>query len=606
MPLAQATIKRLRRKAGDVSATAIAAAAPDCLLPEPEWITRAADESGYAWARIAWRRAAAIEGAWFDAAKADAVVAMWARIFCLTTKRFAGKPFRLSFWQEVIVRLLVGWKRPIDVIDEDTGLPSMLYVRLFQELRLWIPRKNGKSEFLAALALLFWAIEGEVRGQGYAFAHDEAQAREVFDKMGDMVGYMPAIAQDIRVLSKTLWIQKLKSAFRLLPGKAKGRHGKGPTVTVGDEMHEWKSRELAETLRQGEGTSLQPIRLYASTAGLRSQLVGKEMWDESLAILDGRVDDQACLVVIFAAEEDADWRDEKVWAAVNPSLGLSPTLQFLRSEFAKAQTPSGEAAFRRYHLNQWVEDLTRWLPLKKWDACVKDSNKKNPAWKRWLQTDELAGRECTLAFDSTWSFDFAAMVLRFAPKEAGEHPKFLHKFWLPSETIEQRVRAEQVAFDRWRDAGAIEEVPGGVFSVDWAVKAAKEFCQRFDVQHIGWDAWSAKEFYTRLVAEGVAEDRFVEMRFGTRSLGEASREYERMVFAGELDHGGHPVARWMAGHCHVRFDENMNFVPAKKKSGKKNSIDGIVGGVMTQALAMSAEAVQPSVYETRGIIEIEI
>jgi phage terminase large subunit-like protein len=608
MAPATATAIAKTAKRSRVSAAALAAGTPACLHPEPEWITRAADEYGYAWARVEWRRAAAVEGAWFDAAKADAVVAMWPRTFCLTTKRFAGKPFRLAFWQELIVRLFVGWKRPIEVLDEDSGLPTTLHVRLFQELRLWIPRKNGKSEFLAALALLFWALEGEVRGQGFCFAHDEAQAREVFDKMGDMVAYTPTLAQDVRVLSKTLWIQKLKSPFRLLPGKVKGKHGRAPTVTVGDEMHEWPSRTLSDTLRQGEGTSLQPARLYASTAGLRSQLVGKELWDESLAILDGRIEDPTTLIVIFAAADESDWRDEKVWAQANPSLGLSPTLQFLRSEFAKAQTPSGEAAFRRYHLNQWVEDLTRWLPLKKWDACAPDKQ----AWKRWQETDELDGRECVLAFDSTWSFDFAAMVLRFKPIEAGEHPKFLFKFWLPSETIEQRVRAEQVPFDRWRDAGAIEEVPGGVFSGDWAVKAAREYCQRFNVSKIGWDSWGAKEFYNRLVnppagddATALPEDLFTEMRFGTRTLGEASREFERRVYAGELGHGGHPVARWMAGHCHVRFDENMNFVPAKKKSGQKNSIDGIVAGVMDEALAMVA-ADGPSVYEQRGIVEIEI
>jgi HK97 family phage portal protein len=45
----------------------------------------------------------------------------------------------------------------------------------------------------------------------------------------------------------------------------------------------------------------------------------------------------------------------------------------------------------------------------------------------------------------------------------------------------------------------------------------------------------------------VPEDLFVEMRFGTKTLGAASKEFERKVFAGELDHGGNPVARWMAG-----------------------------------------------------------
>jgi phage terminase large subunit-like protein len=359
----------------ETSAAAIAAAAGSSLWPEPEWITRAADELGYAWARLAWQRAAAVPGAWFDHAKADAIVARWPTWFKLTVGRFAGISFRLSFWQELIVRLLVGWKAPTEIIDPETLQPAVVHVRLFRELRLWVPRKNGKSEFLAALALLFWAIEGQRRGAGFCFAHDESQAREVFDKMGDMIAYNPNVfrsrdtGEPIKVFAKQLWNSELRSPFRLMPGKAKGKHGRAPFVTVGDEMHEWPSTELADTLRQGEGTSLQPIRLYASTAGLKSQKTGFRLWEESQKILDGRIEDPTTLVVIFAAAEDADWKDPAAWKAANPSLGLSPTIAFLQGEIAKAVTPAAEAAFRRYHLNQWVEDFARWISIRKWDAA---------------------------------------------------------------------------------------------------------------------------------------------------------------------------------------------------------------------------------------------
>jgi hypothetical protein len=46
-------------------------------------------------------------------------------------------------------------------------------------------------------------------------------------------------------------------------------------------MHEWRAASSPTRLRQGEGTSLQPVRLYASTAGLKTQIVGNELWDES-------------------------------------------------------------------------------------------------------------------------------------------------------------------------------------------------------------------------------------------------------------------------------------------------------------------------------------
>ena len=580
------------------SPEAIAAVAQAQLYLEPEWIKRAADQEGYEWARIAWQRAAAQPGAWFDAEKADKVVKLWPTVFKLTSGRFANKPFILRFWQEIIVRLLVGWKVPIDVIDELTDEATTIWVRLFRELRLWIARKNGKSEFLSALALLFWALEGEVRGQGFVFAHDENQAKIVFDKMADMVGYAPPLSKDIKVFAKSLWIQSLKSAFKLLSGKAIGKHGRAPNVTVGDEMHEWKSRELADTLRQGEGGSTQPIRLYASTASLKSQIVGHELYEESEKVLDGRIDDPTTLVVIFKVPEDADWREETKWPLANPSIGLSPTLAFLRGEAAKGEgNPRAEATFRAFHLNQFVDQISKWLPIRKWDACVADKD----LWKEILTSPAFARRECYLAFDSTWTFDFGALCYRFEPLEPKGKPVFAWRCWLPQETLEQRVKNEQVPYDRWRNEGAIEEVPGATFQNSYAIKAVREACARFKVKKIGWDSWGAKEFYVSLVsppagddAKALPEDLFEEMRFGTKTLGEASKSFERRVFEKDLDHTGHPVARMMAGYCHVRFDENMNFVPAKKKSEK--SIDLIMTAVMAEALAL-AQSDRPSFWQ---------
>jgi|SRR5579871_3012408 len=575
------------------AATAEAAASSPAPAPlnEPAWVTRAADELGYLWVRQNWQRAAAVPGAWFDEAKADAVVAQFPKWFTLTILHFAGVPFVLTFWQECIVRLLFGWKRRVEVLDPRTHAKSWRFVRLFRELRLWIPRKAGKTEFLAALALLIWYYEGLPGGEGYCFARDEKQAAIPFGRMKAMVGTSDDMQPRVRAFADKLWCQQLLAPFHLITAKAEGKHGRVPYVTIGDEMHEWRSRDLADNLRQGEGPHLQPARLYASTAGLKSQEVGRGMFEESQQILEGTIDDPTVLVAIFAAGDDEDWTDERVWARVNPNIGLSPTLEFLRQEYAKAkQSRSAEAKFRCYHLNQWVEDFQRWLPPRKWRACSSSDG----AWRRFLEDNELAGRACHLAFDSTWTYDFAALCYRFMPLEPNGKPIFAWRCWLPADTLKQRVAAEKQPFDRWRDVGAIVEIPGGTFQLPFALKEVRAACQRFDVKKIGWDSWGAKEFYNALTnppenddVVALPEDLFVEMRFGTKTLGEASKRFEARVLEGDLDHGGHPVADWMAKHCHIRFDENMNFVPAKRKSAK--SIDLIMTAVMDEALALVEE-----------------
>lgn len=586
----------------EVAEAAVRAAAPHMLWPEPAWLAEVAEEEVYGWARVAWARASKVPGAWFDAAKADAAVRMWPQVFRLTEDRFAGKPFRLNRWQEVIVRLLVGWKVPVEVLDEETGLPRHEHVRLFRRLMLWVPRKNGKSEFLSALSLLFFVLDGAIGGQGYAFARDEKQGKVVFDKMKAMIALSPPLAGRVTAFKKSIWVPQIRSTFELLSGKAEGKHGRSPTVITGDEMHEWITTELASTLRQGTGARLQPIELYASTTGIRSNEVGYGLWEESLGILDGRIDDPATLVVIFAAGQDDDWTDEAVWRRANPSLGFSPTIDFLRREAAKAKdNPRAEAHFRCYHLNQWIDAIVRWINPKVWNRGASDPQ----AWRRWAKDrSEFVGRACFGAFDVSSTQDITALEWVFPPDE--DHPKWaiLSDFWVPEDTLRERVKNDRVAYDRWVETGALTPTPGNVVDQNYLMRAILAGIEHFDVRAIGYDPWNSTKLLTDLQDAGADAGIFCEMRQGIHTLAEPTKHFERLVTAGDLDHGGHPVLKWMAGNAVIRFDENLNYMVAKKKSREK--IDGIAAGVMAVGLAMTQEVEGPSVYEGRGILEIEV
>lgn len=548
-------------------------------LVAPDWLAAVNDNEQYHWARRAWEEARRQPGAWFDHAKADKVVALWPKVFRLTEDRFAGKPFRLTPWQEMVVRLLVGWKVPAEVLDPDTGQPTIVQVRLFRRLMLWVPRKNGKSEFLAALALLFWAIDGVVGGQGFVFARDEKQAQTVFGKMKAMVALEPGLANECQSHKKSIYLKSCAALFELLTGAEAGKHGKSPTVIVGDEMHEWRSRVVEQTLRQGTGARLQPIELYASTAGVKTNLTGVELWDETLAILEGRVSDPTTLAVVFAANDNDRWDDEAVWAKANPSLGLSPTIGFLRREAGLAKdNPRAEAHFRSYHLNQWVDSVVRWINIKKWDACTADAT----AWRG--RYDAMRGRRCFGAFDVSSTQDVTALVWLFPPDGDQKNWIILPRFWVPEETLERRVKQDRVPYDKWLEAGAIETTPGDSVDQNHVMRAVLDGMEHFDVAGMGFDPWNARKLVADLQAEGVDAELMLEMRQGIMTLGEPTKQFERLIYAGNLDHGGHPILRWMARNAVVRFDENLNFAPAKKRSAEK--IDGIVAGVMAVGVAM--------------------
>lgn len=568
----------------------------------PEFIAAAAGK-GWTWAEIAWRRAAAVEGAWYDEAKADFMVDLWPKIFRLTDLRFAGVPFRLMLWQEIIVRLLFGWQIPTEIVDPHAGETTRLYVRLFRRLLLWIPRKNGKSEFLAALGLAFWAIDAVYGGQAYCFALNEKQARTVLNKVKAMIAAQPRLAKDLAVFGKSIWCARMLSRFELLTGKAEGKHGLSPYVSLGDEMHEWASRDLDTTIRQGMGAQLQPIELFASTAGLKSAVTGYDLYKESQAIIAGPIAapesgqdtgegkyTPATLVVMFALEDEDDWENEANWRRVNPNLGLSPTLDFLRGEYAAARdNPRAESHFRRYHLNQWVDAVTRWLPPKKWDACCVSKGD----WKAF--PERLAGRKCYLGFDLSTKRDITALIALFPPDGDDDKTRLICRFWVPADAIEPRVKEDRAPYDRFLRMGAIETTPGDYIDQNFIGAAIKEAISLYDVLGIGFDDWNAQKLYTDLCDEGVDADLFRVVKQTISHLTEGSKHFEELVYTGRLDHGGNPVLRWMALNANVISDTNGNFKPSKKHSREK--IDGIIATVCAEAVALTAEPIGSSHWE---------
>lgn len=117
----------------------------------------------------------------YDRDAADFAV-MFIESLCHTKGTWAGKPFELIDWQEQIIRDLFGILKP-------NGY------RQFNTAYIEIPKKQGKSELAAAVALLLLCGDGEERAEVYGCAADRNQAKIVFDVAVDMVRFSPALFQ---------------------------------------------------------------------------------------------------------------------------------------------------------------------------------------------------------------------------------------------------------------------------------------------------------------------------------------------------------------------------------------------------------------------------
>ena len=109
----------------------------------------------------------------YDVDAADYAV-MFIESLCHTKGTWARQPFELIDWQEQIIRDIFGVLKP-------NGY------RQFNTAYIEIPKKQGKSELAAAVALLLTCGDGEERAEVYGCAADRQQASIVFNVAADMV-----------------------------------------------------------------------------------------------------------------------------------------------------------------------------------------------------------------------------------------------------------------------------------------------------------------------------------------------------------------------------------------------------------------------------------
>ena len=299
-----------------------------------------------------------------DADKADFAVEF---IRCLSHTKgiWAGKPFELLPWQEQIVRDVFGTVKP-------NGY------RQFTTAYVEVPKKNGKSELAAAVALLLLCADGEISAEVYSCAADRQQASIVFNVAADMVRMCPALHKRCKILASTKRIiyKPTNSFYQVLSAEAYTKHGFNISGVVFDELHAQPNRNLFDVMTKGSGDArTQPLYFLITTAGNDTNSICYEIHQKALDIIEGRKVDPTFYPVIYGAAQDEDWTSPKVWQKANPSLGVTIDADKVKTACESAKnTPAEENVFRQLRLNQWQTQSERWLSMLKVEACKRDFN----------------------------------------------------------------------------------------------------------------------------------------------------------------------------------------------------------------------------------------
>ena len=498
-----------------------------------------------------------------------------------TSGRWAGQPFALLDWQwEDVVLPLFGTLKP-------NGK------RQYRICYIEIPKKNGKTEFGAALALYLLCADGENTPRVYSAASDRDQATLVYTPAATMVRNNDTLQKKILVRDslKRLVYAKNNGVYQVLSSEVATKHGLNPSGVIVDEIHAFRTDELWRVLTSGTDYAReQQVIVVLTTAGIwNRESIWWRLREKARQIKEGLIEDPSFLPVLYIADPDPkidDPADEKLWIRVNPSLGQIFSLEKIREDYATAsQDPVEEIDFKRFRLNIPVKQQFKWMPMLEWDACGQG-----------IDWEALKGKECYGGLDMSTKIDLTAFVLLFPPQDGIDKHVVVPHFYCPEDTILKRSKEDAVHYDTWVDQGFMHATPGNVIDEDYIRKDVLEMKELYKIQEIGFDPKGAVAISNWLHNQAGIET--VEVRQGALSMSEPAKEIFVKVMTHMLEHDNHPVLRWCADNTVMQGDANENIRPMKDKATDR--IDGIVALINAWNRITNVEDLGPSVYEQRG------
>lgn len=513
----------------------------------------------------------------YDADKADRAV-RFIEMLPHTKGEWEGKPFWLLPWQERIIRDIFG------VVKEDG-------TRQFRTVYIEIPKKMGKSELAAAIALYLLYADNEPSAEVFSAAADRQQASIVYDVARRMVEMTPALQKRSKIMGATKRIVNYGNAgyYQVVSAEVGGKHGYSISGLVFDEIHNQPNRQLWDVLTKGSGDARrQALHVAITTAGTDRNSICYELHCKAQDLLTRKKIDPTFYPVVYSLPDNAPWDDEKSWYSVNPSLGYTVPIERMREAFLQAQdNPAEENVFRQLRLCQWVGSTVAWIPEHIYDKGDIP-----------IDLDALKGRECYCGLDLSSTSDITAFVMVFPPLTDGDKFIVVPHFWLPRETLKLRVRRDRVPYDVWEKQGLFHVTEGNVVDYNFVRRTINELYQDFNIREIGVDRWNATQLITDLEGDGFT---MVPIGMGFKDMSPGMKELYKLLLEGKIIHGGNPVLRWMAGNVVAEVDAADNIKPSKKKSTEK--IDGIVAWIMGLDRAIRHEQ-QGSVYDEpdRGLL----
>lgn len=504
---------------------------------------------------------------WFFDDEAVAHVLEVFSLLQLTEAQWFGKPFLLLRWQRMVIFMAYGWKW------KETKQ------RRFFDIFIKVARKNGKTQFLAAIGIYGQSFDSYEDGcQVWWFATKKEQAKIGFGyqkKMAELlIAKSPAVAAEIKVMQFRIQDRTTTGYTGYLGKNSKGEDGFNPFYGISDEGHAQETDDMREVVTSGMVSRDSPMMWSISTEGFLEDSPFVRFQNRCKQALDGIIEMPETLPFIFDLDEGDDWEDEANWGKPNPSLGESLKIENLRRDYrnAKAKGLTAVRNFQTKNLNIRQKNAEVWIPPATWRENAGPRTR-----------DELLGamkrRICFGGLDLASVQDLCSYVLLFPPSHEAEKWVVLQWSWVPEQTVEQRVKVDAAPYLQFIERG--ELITNARRTTDYDMIKAKILwsAEEYILHSVGFDRYNAYQMIPQIEEYGIRMEGFNQ---SFPSMSAPTLTVETLATERMLEHGGDSLLAWAISN--VVLEKKDDFVkPSKGLANEK--IDPAVALIMATGQA---------------------
>lgn len=424
----------------------------------------------------------------------------------------AGEPLILEPWQKFCIYGMLIFFIP--------GTRE----RLVKEALIFLPRKNGKTIFAAALA---WALSIMERASGsvvYVVGAALRQAMETYNNWS--YNLVPGMYPSIRAAKQDGW-RVLNNSFEhciahpaflggsislnALASNPDGQDSLGCNIVIADEIHAYKTPKQYNILKEATKAYTNKLVIGITTAGDDGTSFCAQKVDYARKILNDLIRDDALFLFICCADRDketgeVDYTNPLTHQKANPNYGITIRPEdILRDSMEALNDPQQRKDFFAKSLNIFTASINSWFDIEEFrrsNTAARTALEMEQYWPLARKLKQLAQLPVKWygGVDLSKWHDLTAAVL------LGEYKGItivIPHCWFPVVAAAKKADEDNIPLFGWKDDGWLDMVnkatndPEAV--VSWFVAMKK---LGFKVAQVGYDRKFGEKFWRSMKKSG--------------------------------------------------------------------------------------------------------